>query len=163
MKRIALALLLLAGCQRGGGGAARSGPPDLETAAISAGLVPNPDDSDVTGLYARDTDRICLVPAKDAYRAGVTIDYGDGQGCAGSGTATRAGATVHFDLDRPGCSFDARFDGDRIVFPAQLPDACRKQCAGRASLEALDVERLSESVSEASTLRDPRGRLLCGG
>jgi hypothetical protein len=30
-------------------------------------------------------------------------------------------------------------------------------------MAALDVDRLSESVSEASTLRDGKGRLLCVG
>ena len=74
------------------------------------------------------------------------------------------GETLHLDFDdAAGCSFDARFEGDRIVFPGPPANACQKLCGRRASIAALDVGRLSESVSEASTLRDSRGKLLCGG
>ena len=66
-------------------------------------------------------------------------------------------AFVQADAD----ALNARFEGDRIVFPGRLPEACQKLCLRRASLAGLDVSRLSESVSEASTLRDSKGRLLC--
>lgn len=134
----------------------------LEAAAIQAGVIPDPDGTDPSGLYARETDRVCIVPTATAYRVGVVVDYGDDQRCGGSGTATRVGETLHIELgDAGGCSFDARFEGDRIVFPGRVPDACRQICERRASVAALDVARLSESVSEASTLRDTNGRLLC--
>jgi hypothetical protein len=101
------------------------------------------------------------VPAATGYRIGVFVDYGDKVRCSGSGTVTRAGEKLRLDLGGTGCSFDARFEGDRIVFPGRLPDACRKLCTERASLAALDVSRLSDSIAEASTLRDGRGKLLC--
>ncbi|OYY91349.1 MAG: hypothetical protein B7Y45_03480 [Sphingomonas sp. 28-66-16] len=139
-------------------------PPDLETAAIAAGVISDPANSDITGLYARDTDRICVVPDRLNYRIGAFVDYGDRQGCAGSGTVARVGEKLQVSFaEAPGCDFEARFEGDRIAFPGRLPDACEKLCSRRASFAALDVGRLSESVSEASTLRDPKGRLLCAG
>jgi hypothetical protein len=102
------------------------------------------------------------VPSATAYRIGVFVDYGDQQNCGGSGVVTRVGEHLHVEFDKiEGCSFDARFEGDRIVFPGRLPDACQKLCMRRASLAGLDVSRLSDSVSEASTLRDAKGRLLC--
>ena len=76
--------------------------------------------------------------------------------------ATRAGEDLHVELtDTPGCNFDARFEGDRIVFPGRLPDACQKACSSRGSLTGLNAERMSDSPSEASALRDGRGRMLC--
>jgi len=109
-----------------------------------------------------DTDRVCIVPSATAYRRGVFVDYGDKVSCGGSGTVTRAGEKLQLEFDGvDGCSFEARFEGDRIVFPGNLPSACQKLCAQRASMAALDVTRLSESVSEASTLRDGKGKLLC--
>lgn len=136
--------------------------PDLESAAIAAGVIADPQNTDITGLYARDTDRVCLVPGRLNYRIGVFVDYGDQQSCGGSGTVTRVGETLHIVFAAaPGCDFEARFEGDRIVFPGRVPDGCAKLCAQRASLAALDVARLSDSVSEASTLRDGKGRLLC--
>lgn len=170
-----LALALLAGCHRSEPKAAQTtpAPQGLEAAAIQAGVIPDPAGTDITGLYASDSDRVCIVPSATAYRIGVFVDYDDQQNCGGSGTVTRVGETLHVTLGDGGgggdsggggatpCSFDARFEGDRIVFPARVPDACRKVCVRRASVAALDVARLSESVSEASTLRDAKGRLLC--
>lgn len=165
--KYALALaLLLAACSNGTVAPSPTATPatGLEAAAIEAGVIPDPASADITGLYARDTDRVCIVPAAKNYRIGVFVDYGDDLSCAASGTVTRNGETLGVDLPAaPGCSFEARFEGDRIVFPAQVPEACAKVCQRRASIAALDVERLSESASEASTLRDSKGQLLCGG
>ncbi|MEO5866338.1 MAG: hypothetical protein ABIS14_12565 [Sphingomonas sp.] len=167
MKRwaAAIALLLAAGCSRQptpGSATTDNGATGLEAAAIQAGVIPDPKDTDITGLYARDTDRICVVPSATAYRIGVFVDYGEQLSCGGSGTATRVGELLHVNFDgASGCSFDARFEGDRIVFPGRVPEACQTICVRRASIAGLAVDRLSASVSEASTLRDGRGKLLC--
>ena len=167
MKRvIVIALLLVADCsgpdRKAETNANQAAPIGLEAAAIEAGVIPDPNNSDITGLYARDTDRVCVVPTATAFRLGVFVDYGDQQSCGGSGVVTRVGEKLHVEFDKvEGCSFEARFEGDRIVFPGRLPDACQKLCQRRASMAGLDVGRLSESVSEASTLRDSRGKLLC--
>jgi hypothetical protein len=161
--RAALALLLaLAACSAGQGGSNSQAPQDLESAAIERGLVRDPDDSDLTGLYARDTDRICVVRAGSAYRIGAHVDYGDRITCSGSGTVERNGATLKVTLGKQGCSFDAQYDGDRIKFPGVLPDACKQLCARRASFSGVEVARLSESAAEAAAMRDASGRRLCG-
>ena len=152
-------LLLLAACGRAAPAPDTPGS-RLEAAAVARGLVAQ-QDAAVTGSWARDTDRLCVVPAGDAFRIGASVDYGEGQGCAASGTVRRAGKGLKVELGA--CRFDAGYDGERISFPAVLPAACDRFCRGRASLSALTVERLSESVSEAQTLRGPDGRLLCGG
>jgi hypothetical protein len=143
--------------------AANATPSSLEVAAIAAGVIDDPSTIDPTGLYARDRDKLCVVPSATAFRVGVYIDYGDGYSCSGSGEATRAGETLHVELtSAPGCAFDATFDGERIAVPGRLPDACQRACTSRASLAGLSVEKLSDSPSEAGALRDGRGRLLCG-
>ena len=157
--------LLLAGCHRAASDPAASPTPQgLEAAAIQAGVIPDPASTDLTGVYATGNDRICIVPSAKAYRIGVFVDYDETQNCGGSGVVTSDGDTLHVTLGASGdgCTIDARFEGDRIVFPPRVPDACQKACRGRASIAALDVTRLSESASEAATLRDARGRLLCG-
>ena len=163
-----LSLLALAAC--GGGqlqGAKNdSQPQDLETAAIERGLVRDPSDTGLTGLYARDTDRVCIVQKGSSYRIGAFVDYGDGLSCTGTGAVTRAGETLSVKLTGKGgvtCIFDARFTGDRITFPANVPPECAKFCSQRASFAALDVERLSESAAEARALRSAEGKRLCGG
>jgi hypothetical protein len=158
--------LVLAACSHGGSNpsATPSGAgATLEAAAVATGVIADPNSTDVTGLYALDTERLCLVPAQKAFRIGISIDYGDGQHCSAAGMATHDGETLHIALaGAPGCRFDARFGGDRVALPGDLPAACDAVCTGRASLEGMAVPRLSDSLSEAAAMRDVRGRLLCG-
>ena len=156
-------LLFAAGCDRrtdtpslDGSAGAR-----LERAAIGAGLVVDPASRWIVGAWASDTDRACIVPDRGGKtdRFGVLIDYGEGQGCAASGTVDREGGKL--DVRLGGCRLAARFDGERIVFPAEVPPACERLCTGRASLAAMSVERQSEAISEALNLRTPSGRSLC--
>lgn len=160
--RLLAAFILLAGCtaQQPADDGQRSAGNTLETAAIAAGLVADPATAALDGAWARDTDRACIVPKDDGgHRIGVLVDYGEGQGCAGSGEVKRRGAGLSISLGD--CRFDAQFDGDRIVFPTVLPDACDALCRGRASLASMTVERVSGSISEAQTLGTSNGRLLC--
>ena len=157
MKWLAL-LLALTACQRAEPVADTPGA-RLEAAAVARGLVPDPRHGTPVGSWAGETDRLCIVPAARDLRIGAGIDYGEGQRCAAAGTAKRAGDRLHVRFGD--CRFDASYDGERISFPPELPEACQRLCTGRASLTALSVERLSESASEAATLRAPDGRLLC--
>lgn len=163
--RVLAVLMLLAAC-----GQPAPPPPDtpgarLEAAAVARGLVADPASGSLYGSWASESDRLCVVPAPDRSdrqdRIGARVDYGEGQGCAAAGTVERDGATLRVEFGE--CRFDARYDGERITFPASLPPACERLCTGRASLTALTVERLSESVSEAATLRAADGRRLCEG
>jgi len=163
MTRVGIAvLLLLAGCDRAAPVASDSPGARLEAAARARGMVPDPARATLVGSWARDTDRLCVVPGEGAQlRVGAAIDYGDGQGCAASGTAVRSGDKLRVRFG--GCRFEARFDGERVIFPAEVPTACETLCTGRASLAALTVDRLSESASEAATMRSSRGKPLCAG
>ena len=153
--------LLLGGCGSDSGSNAQA--PTLESAAIQRGLIADPANTDVVGLYARDTDRLCVVPEGSNYRAGVSIDYGEGVACSAGGSVARVGNALRFVLGGGECAFNARFDGARVSFPARLPAACAALCTGRASLAALNVDRLSNALSEAAAMRDARGRLPCRG
>lgn len=165
MRRIAAVLVLaaLAACSdkpgatgEGGDGAGAR----LEQAAIARGVIRDPASADLTGVYARDPGRACVVPAAEDFRIGVSLDYGEGQQCSASGSLVREGGRLAIDLGG-GCAFDARFDGSGIAFPGALPQACAALCTGRATLAGLSVDTLSNSLSEATTLTDARGRTLC--
>lgn len=133
----------------------------LENAAVAAGMVVDPRRVTLVGAWSRDTDRLCVVPGHaGTLRVGVLIDYGEGQGCAASGTLRQHRDSARLALGP--CRFDAAIDGDRIVFPAELPSACDSLCTGRASLSALAVDRVSASASEAAQLRSSAGQPLCG-
>jgi hypothetical protein len=162
-------LLALSGCGADPAAAppAEPGHP-LEQAAIDRGLVPDPASASPIGLYARDSDRLCLatLPGDGAdparFRIGALVDYGEGLRCAGRGEARLAGERLSVQLGEGACRFDAVFDGDRIAFPAELPDACRALCQDdRASFSALQAERLSDRAAEAEAFRLPDGARPC--
>jgi hypothetical protein len=160
MRRALLIALTLGGCGTEPSNAVADSPgARLEAAAQTAGIVPDPN-APLQGSWARDTDRVCVVGTGKTSRVGVSVDYGEDQTCAASGTVSRSGDVLKLAFGA--CTFDARFDGDRIVFPAEVPAACESLCTGRASLAAVTVDRLSESRSEAATLRSSGGKLLCG-
>lgn len=161
MRRLVL-LIALAGCAREAPREDAAGEA-LERAAIAAGVVRDPAARDFAGLYARDTDRVCIVAARGGYRIGASIDYGGGEGCGARGTVTRSGEALRVAFaGATGCSFDARLDQDRIVFPGEVPAACATLCSDRASFAALEVDLLSQVATEAVQLRDRTGRILCG-
>ncbi len=166
MRRAALAsALLLAGCDRGPAAPAPTASSEaagaaLERAAIAAGVVADPVELDPAGAYASATDRVCVVAEGRTYRVGASIDYGEGQSCLARGEASARKQQLRIDFGDD-CTLDARFDGERIVFPAVVPGACERRCTGRASLSALSAERLSPAASEARAMRAPDGRALC--
>lgn len=155
-------VLLLAGCGREQPAAKPDTPgARLEAAAITQGLVVDTAMAALDGSWARDSDRVCIVgKERGEQRIGVVVDYGEGQGCSATGRVRLDGETLDVEF-RNGCRFAARFEGDRIVFPPEVPDGCAALCTGRATLAAVEVERLSASASEARTLRDRDGAPLC--
>lgn len=129
----------------------------LEAAARSAGIV-----SDVTeaaGVYAVGEDRLCLTGTAPRYRIGVSVDFGEGQRCLAHGSAQGRG-DLALDLG-DGCRFTATRNGDRLLFPVRTPAACARSCQGRATLDTLAFDRLSEASGEATRLRGVDGKLLC--
>lgn len=160
MRLALLIALLLTGCDTRHSPVATSAGKRLETAASVAGLVVDPATASEVGSWAREGDRLCVVPVADGTeRIGALVDYGERQGCIAAGTVIRSGERL--DVKFGECHFAAHFDGDRIVFPATLPAACDRLCTGRASLAALSVARISGASSEARTLRSPHGKALC--
>lgn len=159
--RTLLALFALAACTEQPERKATSTPgARLEAAAVAQGLVVDPARATLAGLWARDTDRLCITGSEGGeQRVGILIDYGEGQGCSAAGEVRRTGDRLAMSLGE--CRLEARFDGERIVMPAKVPSACDALCTGRATLAAMEVEQLSSATSEVSTLRRRGGTPLC--
>ena len=117
---------MLAGCSQPNPATVAADSPGgkLESAALAHGLVPDPTAS-IIGAWARDTDRVCVVPGRAGgdLAIGALVDYGEGQGCAASGIVKRSGGRL--DIRFGACRMTATFDGDRIVFPPEVPAAVR--------------------------------------
>jgi len=124
-------------------------------------MLSDPARIDPAGVFASESDHVCILRASRDYRIGASVDYGDGHHCIARGTAKGAGK-LEVTLGA-GCRFEARLDGTRLAFPPVLPEACEQLCTGRASLSALTAERLSAAESEAASLPAPDGKTLCDG
>ncbi len=160
MTRTLILVLLLAGCGRAAEGPTNeSAGAALEAAAIARGVVADPAKVDPVGLYASESDRLCVVPQGDGYRIGAAVEFGEGQACFATGTATgRQALDVRFG---DGCRLSAKVEGDRVSFPPVLPAGCDRFCSGRASLAALSAERVSASVAEAGSAVAAGGAKMC--
>src|SRR3546814_2720846 len=67
-----------------------------DLAAIETGAIADAAKVPAIGLYQRNheagRDALCVIPARDGdYRFGMEASFGEGQSCAGKGSARRAG------------------------------------------------------------------------
>lgn len=160
-------VLLIAGCDGMGSNASGEAVDSsgnsgalIERAAINAGIVANPARLDPAGAYVTRSDRTCIVGSGGKYRIGLSIDYGDGHSCIARGEATGS-ERLKIDFGE-GCRIEASYDGEKVALPAEVPDACERQCGGRATLAAFNATRLSGAEAEAKAMRGADGQLLCG-
>lgn len=174
IRRISLvALLLLAGCQRGetpsGGvsGAGGSSGSGLERAAIAAGVVADVARVSPVGLYQRrqeaGRDLLCVVPGKDGnFRFGTEAVFGPDERCRGHGTARPAGDKLILSFARSDkCIIVAQYDGDQISLPGVLDMKCADLCDGRGTLEGVSFPRVANEARAALQARDRKGDALC--
>jgi hypothetical protein len=155
--RLTAFAMLLSGCGQTPEQATSPEAAGLEAAAVERGLVDNASDAPLTGVFASGGGRVCML--ESGSRIGVVSQNGEGGRCAASGTFERRGGGLRVGLGD--CRFEAGYDGEHIVFPGDMPEACNRLCTEAASLADLNVDRLSDSPAEAAALRDDRDRTLC--
>ena len=122
----------------------------LEAVARERGVVMNaamsPD-----GLYERrhelGRDALCIAGGK----VGVMASYGPALRCAASGTVSHEADGLSVDLGQ-GCRFTLGYDGESIVIPGTVPDACAALCPDRASLSGLTIPRVSWRREDGAAL-----------
>jgi hypothetical protein len=153
-------VLLLTACS---GGQNRNGnaqaPQDLESAAIERGLVRDPDDSDLTGTLCPRHRPDLRRPEGLGYRIGAYVDYGDRITCSGTGTVEPQREALISSLATRTIAISTRIiDGDHIKFPGRSPKGARNSARAAPPTPGLEVARLSESVAEATAMRDASGK-----
>ncbi len=172
---LALAMMILAGCERPAPDDAAKGIDTnnpLEVAARERGVV-RPDASSPVGVFERThdlgRDAMCVVPdGAGQWRFAVTAAFGPGLSCTASGTMVRedAGWRMRF-AGVEGCEALVHEEEDELRLPGNLPQQCNRLCPSRASLSGLRLPRASWSVDDAGGLRmtDRRGNIgrPCGG
>ncbi|HEX7872476.1 MAG TPA: hypothetical protein VF475_06165 [Sphingobium sp.] len=124
---------------------------------------------DPAGSYGRSyegsEDRLCIVPAgneKARYRVGVEIHIGEEEYCRGAGVVRRAGDLLIFTLGQDGrCTVTAHYDGDQVVMPGAVDQACDSLCSARSSLAGVSFPRLASGGGAGHAVIGKSGDSLC--
>lgn len=170
---LALAAMLLAGCQRpvpDTKGIDADNP--LEVSARKRGVVRAEPDSPA-GVFERrhdlGRDAMCVVPDGAArWRFALTASFGASVSCVASGAMVREGDDWRMRFSgAEGCEALVHEEGDELRLPGRLPPQCARLCPNRASLSGLRLPRASWSVDDARGLQiaDRRGNMSrpCAG
>lgn len=118
---------------------------NLDKAAISAGILNDPDNIQLEGRFESrndiGTDKLCAIKKEDGvYNIGILAIFGEDSFCEGQGIASLDGENVIISLNknvsnnREICEFMVSFDGLSIIFPGEVPQSCAQYCNNRASL-----------------------------
>ena len=170
---LALAALLLAGCERpepeAKGIDARN---PLEVAARERGVV-RADAASPVGVFERrhdlGRDAMCVVPdGAGKWRFAVTASFGTTLSCLATGTMLREGDNWRMRFaGAEGCETLVHEEEDELRLPGRLPPQCARLCPNRASLSGLRLPRASWSADDAEGLRitDQGGNIVrpCAG
>ena len=135
-------LATLAGCDKapallGGPGNAGSA---LDEQAITAGILPDPDNVEFAGRFETrgdlGTDKFCAVgEGGKRFQIGVLAVFGPESKCEGKGWATISDEKVQVSLEsKDACRFTAQYDGVELRFPGTIEGGCSSYCSSRASL-----------------------------
>lgn len=167
MKKLLIALVLLAGCsrgeeQQGEGNAARPSGSGASSGPAAPGRIQT-----LTGLYeGGDVDpknQLCMVDNKgEAPRFGLVIWGANQHSCSGSGTAVREGDRLQLKMaGDEACTIDARISGNSIMLPEKVPDGCSYYCGANARLTAVTFIQQGTDKDDAAKAKDLVGDPLC--
>ncbi len=172
MKKLLIALLLLAGCQgeteKGEGKASGQGASGGASGSTLGQSRPGGRITAVTGLYegggqAGPTSQLCMVdPEGETARFGLVVWGSDEHSCSGSGTATRSGGRLQLKMTGDeACTIDARIEGNTVVLPDAVPDGCAYYCGARARLTGARFAQVGTGRDDAAKAKDLVGDPLC--
>ena len=162
MKKSLIALSLLAGCGGGDpdtGNRATAESSPTRTAVATAGL---------TGLYEGGAparpNQLCVIDKGAGNSRFGLIVWSEGvNSCAGVGQAVREGATLRLQMQGDEtCEIAARFEGDTVILPSEIPSGCSYYCAAGASLAGARLTRAGSAAEDAMKAKDFAGDPLCG-
>jgi hypothetical protein len=147
-----------AGSSAGGPPAASSGPQTPAAPVQTATL---------TGLYESGTppqrSQMCIVEAGGRARFGIVVLSSASESCSGNGVAVRSGDGLRLSMQGDeACTIEARIEGTRVAFPAQLPAGCAYYCSRGARLGGAAFDKTGGTEADAARAEDLAGDRLCG-
>jgi hypothetical protein len=169
---ILLPLLLLAACQApeslSNNGASSTPVSGTAPAGGSSEPAAPVQTATLTGLYesgaAPRRSQMCVTERAGASaRFGIVHWSGASESCSGSGTAARSGNVLRLTMEGDeACTIDARIDGTRVSFPANLPAGCAYYCSRGGRLAGATFDKTGGAEADALRAEDLVGDRLCG-
>ncbi|HEX8193828.1 MAG TPA: hypothetical protein VF552_13100 [Allosphingosinicella sp.] len=122
----------------------------------------------LTGLYESGTaprrSQMCVVESGGRARFGLVAWTGPDESCSGNGVAVRSGDALRLTMQGDeACTFEARIEGTRVVFPAALPAGCAYYCSRGGRLAGAAFDKTGGTEADAARAQDLIGDPLCGG
>lgn len=157
MKRVLIALMLVAGC---GAGADRAGNEATESAVQTAGL---------TGLYEGGAtprpNQMCVIDRGTGNaQFGLVVWGANMHSCSGSGQVTQDGNVFRLAMaGDESCTIEARIENGVVTLPANVPEGCAYYCGAQAKLGGASFSKKGGTVEEAMKATDLVGEPLCTG
>jgi hypothetical protein len=97
-------------------------------------------------------------------RFGLVVRGAGEQGCSGAGEAVRQGDTLRLTMaGDEACTIEARIEGTRIAFPAQLAPGCAYYCSSGAGMAGVTLDKTGGTPEDAMRAVDLVGDRLCAG
>ncbi len=146
---------------------------DLDSAAINAGILPDPENILLAGRFETrsdiGTDKFCAIKTSDnEYRIGILAVFGPESKCEGRGEAKLDGEKVIITLknekiDDDSCLFEADYDGISMQLPGNISASCSAFCTNRASLSGTKYFNVEQGNDAAKKSNGRKYKPLCRG
>lgn len=156
MKRIGVALVLLAGCTASGDGSNNQAPAPVDMTSL-------------TGLYEgglpATPNQMCMIEnGSEGVAFGITVWGANLSSCSGSGKIVREGEMLRLEMagDQP-CTIEARGENGSLAFPASVPESCAYYCGNAATFANARFEKKGGTMEDAMKATDLVGEPLCAG
>lgn len=158
MKRILIALIMVAGCGAEGGGdeTGTKGGEAVQTASL-------------TGLYeggaTNRPNQMCVIEREGGNaQFGLVVWGADLHSCSGAGQAVKEGNVLRLTMaGDESCAIEARMENGTFTLPATVPEGCAYYCGARAQLGGASFAKKGGTVEEAMKAKDLVGEPLCAG
>lgn len=160
MKRVLIALMLVAGCGAGGEQGDDNGTQAAAQAVGTAGL---------TGLYeggpTTRPSQMCVIDRGSGNaQFGLVVWGANMHSCSGSGSVVRDGDTLRLAMaGDESCTIEARIEGGNVTLPETVPEGCAYYCGARAQLNGVSFAKKGSTAEDAMRATDLVGEPLCTG
>lgn len=160
MKRILIALIMVAGCGAGGDGAGDEAGNTARQAVQTAGL---------TGLYeggaTNRPNQMCVIDRGSGNaQFGLVVWGANLHSCSGAGQAVQEGNVLRLAMaGDESCTIEARMENGTVTLPAAVPEGCAYYCGARAQLGGASFAKKGGTAEDAMKARDLVGEPLCAG